>query len=155
FLKAVSPRIAITSVGADNTYGHPSPQTQRVLHGLGTLVVRTDTSGDTAVVLHDDEPALVRRGPSMRRRLSRPVRLARPPPQVGLWPWGRLDRRERRGSSSRHRRSAGRPRSRGRACRSRRAPPPPPRPRPRPRRRGSSPVRPSAGAPHAPPLLSR
>lgn len=103
FLKAVSPRIAITSVGADNTYGHPSPQTHRVLHGLGTLVVRTDTSGDTAVVLHDDEPALVRRGPSMRRRLSRPVRLARPPPMVGLWPWGRLDRRERRVSSNRHR----------------------------------------------------
>ncbi len=103
FLKAVSPRIAITSVGADNTYGHPSPETHRVLRGLGSLVARTDTGGDTAVVLHDDEPAVVRRGPSIRRRFRRPVRLARPPPTVEPLPWGRRDHRARRASSNRPR----------------------------------------------------
>ena len=47
---AVRPRIAVVSVGAGNRYGHPSPITLRALGHAGTLVLRTDTSGDLAIV---------------------------------------------------------------------------------------------------------
>ncbi|WP_116044765.1 ComEC/Rec2 family competence protein [Amycolatopsis palatopharyngis] len=63
FLGAVRPRIALVSVGEDNTYGHPSERTLRVLTGDGALIARTDRSGDTAVVPGDTGPAVVRRGP--------------------------------------------------------------------------------------------
>ncbi|MGH3817213.1 MAG: DNA internalization-related competence protein ComEC/Rec2 [Pseudonocardiaceae bacterium] len=50
FLATVRPRVAIVSVGAHNSYGHPS---QHVLDGLteaGAWVLRTDLNGDVAVV---------------------------------------------------------------------------------------------------------
>jgi competence protein ComEC len=49
FLAAVSPRVALISVGAGNRYGHPSPQ---VLHALGTIgaeVLRSDAQGSIIV----------------------------------------------------------------------------------------------------------
>ncbi|WP_232285241.1 ComEC/Rec2 family competence protein [Saccharomonospora xinjiangensis] len=109
FLTAVSPRVAVTSVGADNTYGHPSPVTLRMLTGAGALVTRTDTGGDAAVVMDGGQPAVVERGPEPRRRrgrageLIRPARLARPPPTAGRWPWAPPGRRARPGSSNRPR----------------------------------------------------
>lgn len=63
FLAAVGPRVALVSVGADNTYGHPNPTTLRTLSQGGALVARTDTSGDTAVVAGEQGPVVVRRGP--------------------------------------------------------------------------------------------
>jgi competence protein ComEC len=61
---AIRPRIAVVSVGAGNRYGHPSPLTVRALGRTGTLVVRTDTSGDTAIVAGRSGPRAVTRGPS-------------------------------------------------------------------------------------------
>ncbi|PTR32015.1 competence protein ComEC [Rhodococcus sp. OK519] len=49
FLAAVRPRVAIVSVGADNTFGHPNPGIVQRLEALGTVVVRTDRSGDVAI----------------------------------------------------------------------------------------------------------
>ncbi|MGH3671211.1 MAG: ComEC/Rec2 family competence protein, partial [Pseudonocardiaceae bacterium] len=49
FLAAVRPRVAIVSVGAHNTYGHPSQHLIDVLTGAGTRVMRTDLNGDVAV----------------------------------------------------------------------------------------------------------
>lgn len=66
FLGAVSPRVALVSVGAGNTYGHPNRTTVDTLSGLGALVARTDTDGDTAVIPDAQGPAVVRRG---RRRV--------------------------------------------------------------------------------------
>lgn len=63
FLGAVRPRVGLISVGADNTYGHPSERTLRMLTSDGTLVARTDIGGDIAVVPGDTGPAVVRRGP--------------------------------------------------------------------------------------------
>ena len=47
FLRAVDPTVAIVSVGADNTFGHPSP---RVLDRLGgAIVLRTDLHGTVRI----------------------------------------------------------------------------------------------------------
>lgn len=50
FLDAVGARVALTSVGRGNTYGHPSPGTIGRLAGNGTEVFRTDRDGDVALV---------------------------------------------------------------------------------------------------------
>jgi competence protein ComEC len=49
FLTATGARVALVSVGADNTYGHPAPSTLRVLERAGMRVHRTDREGDLAV----------------------------------------------------------------------------------------------------------
>ncbi|MEV0031294.1 ComEC/Rec2 family competence protein [Nocardia sp. NPDC050793] len=49
FLDAVRPRLAIISSGADNTFGHPHPKILTELHGLGTMIARTDQDGDVLV----------------------------------------------------------------------------------------------------------
>ncbi|HWG94718.1 MAG TPA: ComEC/Rec2 family competence protein [Mycobacteriales bacterium] len=51
FLQAVGARLALTSVGADNTYGHPSELTLAVLSARGAASLRTDVHGDVAVVV--------------------------------------------------------------------------------------------------------
>ena len=69
FLAATRARIALTSVGADNPYGHPAPFTQSLLRRIGALDLRTDLSGDIAVVGGADGPSALVRGPqrSLRR----------------------------------------------------------------------------------------
>ena len=49
FMKALSPRISIISVGKDNTYGHPAPQTIAALSRIGSEVYRTDQDGALAI----------------------------------------------------------------------------------------------------------
>jgi competence protein ComEC len=44
------PRVAVISVGAGNTYGHPAPEAMSLLAATGAAVWRTDESGDVAVV---------------------------------------------------------------------------------------------------------
>lgn len=61
---AVRARIALVSVGPRNRYGHPSPVTMRALAQLGTLVLRTDVGGDTAIVSSTTGPRAVTRGPA-------------------------------------------------------------------------------------------
>ncbi|SFD68403.1 competence protein ComEC [Actinopolyspora alba] len=50
FLRAVSPRVALISVGHGNDYGHPSDGIVTTLRGLGAVVRRTDRRGDIAVL---------------------------------------------------------------------------------------------------------
>ncbi|MDZ4178019.1 MAG: DNA internalization-related competence protein ComEC/Rec2 [Coriobacteriia bacterium] len=50
-IEALSPRVAIVSVGDPNDYGHPSPDTLRLLQSRGIRVFRTDISGDVTVDL--------------------------------------------------------------------------------------------------------
>ena len=77
FLAAVRPRVALVSVGAGNSYGHPSPSVLAALTAGGALVRRTDEAGDVAVVGDEDGPAVVARG-DPRAAVSRRVRRGRP-----------------------------------------------------------------------------
>jgi competence protein ComEC len=52
FLEAVTPRVALVSVGRDNSYGHPSPAVMQRLLNAGATVLRTDQLG--TVVLRTD-----------------------------------------------------------------------------------------------------
>lgn len=52
FLSRVRPEVAVISVGADNTYGHPTRETLRRLETLRARVLRTDRDG-TVVVRSD------------------------------------------------------------------------------------------------------
>jgi competence protein ComEC len=49
FVRAVSPHVAIVSVGRHNLFGHPSPQTIATLEGFGARVYRTDRDGALTV----------------------------------------------------------------------------------------------------------
>ncbi|MEO7995984.1 MAG: DNA internalization-related competence protein ComEC/Rec2 [Gemmatimonadaceae bacterium] len=49
FLDAVQPSVALVSVGADNTYGHPSPSVMAEFERRGIQVLRTDRDGPIVV----------------------------------------------------------------------------------------------------------
>ncbi|WP_254076379.1 ComEC/Rec2 family competence protein [Streptomyces sp. P3] len=49
-IRAVAPRLALISCGADNPYGHPAPSTVAALRAGGAMVLRTDRDGALAVV---------------------------------------------------------------------------------------------------------
>jgi competence protein ComEC len=74
FLRAVSPRIAVISVGQGNRYRHPAPVTIARLRGAGAKVYRTDQDG--AVVIRSDgvrlkdERSKLLRCPTSRQPLS-------------------------------------------------------------------------------------
>ncbi|WP_329564128.1 ComEC/Rec2 family competence protein [Kitasatospora sp. NBC_01266] len=53
--RALHPRLVLISVGADNPYGHPAARTVDRLRAQGATVLRTDRSGDIAVL--GDTPA--------------------------------------------------------------------------------------------------
>ena len=46
---AVRPRVALISVGTDNSYGHPSSDVVRSLAASGAQVLRTDLLGTVVV----------------------------------------------------------------------------------------------------------
>jgi competence protein ComEC len=48
-MRVLSAQIAIISVGAKNSYGHPAPETIAALTRIGTQVVRTDIDGAIAI----------------------------------------------------------------------------------------------------------
>jgi len=49
FLRGVSPRVAVISVGEDNPFGHPASSTLRKLRSIGADVYRTDRHGDVTI----------------------------------------------------------------------------------------------------------
>jgi competence protein ComEC len=69
FLAAVNPALAVISVGADNTYGHPSMDVLAALSRLGTRTVRTDISG--TIVVHSDGRRLTMEAGGERWDISR------------------------------------------------------------------------------------
>ena len=61
WLTSLGARVALVSVGADNDYGHPSPDVVTALTAAGARVWRTDLVGDVAVVVRDGEVGVVSR----------------------------------------------------------------------------------------------
>jgi len=55
FLRTVKPTLAVISVGANNTYGHPNGDTLIRLDSVGAKVLRTDKMGTVSVVLDGEE----------------------------------------------------------------------------------------------------
>ncbi|GIW19830.1 MAG: hypothetical protein KatS3mg065_0126 [Chloroflexota bacterium] len=49
-LEATRPSLAVISVGADNPYGHPAPETLERLRAAGAAVLRTDEDGSVEIV---------------------------------------------------------------------------------------------------------
>ena len=49
FLAAVRPRLALVSVGAHNSYGHPDPAVLRSIAATGAMIARTDLVGTVIV----------------------------------------------------------------------------------------------------------
>jgi len=62
FLKKVNPKVAVISVGKDNTYGHPHQETLARLTDMGVSIYRTDVSG-TIVVSTDGNTYSVNEDP--------------------------------------------------------------------------------------------
>ncbi len=58
FVLGTGARLALISVGADNDYGHPAPETLGLLDDLGALTYRTDRDGDIAVVERAEQLAV-------------------------------------------------------------------------------------------------
>ncbi|PIY79985.1 MAG: hypothetical protein COY80_05255 [Candidatus Pacebacteria bacterium CG_4_10_14_0_8_um_filter_42_14] len=50
FLRVIRPEISVVSVGENNTYGHPAPQTMDLLQEMGSLILRTDVLGSVHIV---------------------------------------------------------------------------------------------------------
>jgi competence protein ComEC len=59
FLQSLRSRLAVISVGAENDYGHPAPETIAGLAATGEEVLRTDQDGSVAVVQRDGALAAV------------------------------------------------------------------------------------------------
>lgn len=61
FLDAVGARVALTSVGAGNSHGHPAPTTLSYLVASGARSFRTDRDGDVALAHRDGRLVVVGR----------------------------------------------------------------------------------------------
>ena len=59
-MQELSPALAIISVGAENTYGHPAPSTISALTDLGAKVLRTDRDGAVAISARDHQISIQR-----------------------------------------------------------------------------------------------
>ncbi|MFR1641140.1 MAG: ComEC/Rec2 family competence protein, partial [Eggerthellaceae bacterium] len=55
---ALSPSVALVSVGAGNRYGHPAAETVAALEEAGALVLRTDEAGDVSCKMEADRIAV-------------------------------------------------------------------------------------------------
>ncbi|WP_245240527.1 ComEC/Rec2 family competence protein [Streptomyces spiramenti] len=62
-LRRLSPRWAIVSAGADNSYGHPDPATLATLEEMGATVLRTDLHGSLALTTRGATAIPTRRPP--------------------------------------------------------------------------------------------
>ena len=59
WLTGLGARLAVVSVGADNDYGHPSPDILDPLTAAGTEVLRTDRDGDVAITVEEGRIGVV------------------------------------------------------------------------------------------------
>lgn len=58
FLNAFTPKVAVIQVGADNSYGHPTPETLARLRKVGAKVFRNDENGDVIATIKGGEASV-------------------------------------------------------------------------------------------------
>jgi competence protein ComEC len=58
-LHRLQPQVAAIEVGKGNSYGHPTPQTLKVLHAAVPNVYRTDQDGTVTLTVDGDGAARV------------------------------------------------------------------------------------------------
>jgi competence protein ComEC len=87
-LDAAAPEVAIISVGVDNEYGHPAPETLAALAAQpGLTTFRTDTDGRVEVTSDGDSYAVeAESGRSITRRDDGAIPLAADAASIGRWP---------------------------------------------------------------------
>jgi competence protein ComEC len=57
FIEEVRPEVSLVSVGAGNTYGHPSAEVLAALYEMGSRALRTDRDGPVALAWRFDDSA--------------------------------------------------------------------------------------------------
>lgn len=59
-LKELAPKLAVISVGAENTFGHPAPSVLQALQQIGAKVLRTDNDGAVAITANENRLTIQR-----------------------------------------------------------------------------------------------
>ena len=73
FLKAVSPKYSVITVGVDNDYGHPTQVTLNKLANVGVQVYRTDQDGTIVATSNGDTVTFTASSPSSTPKPVQPV----------------------------------------------------------------------------------
>ena len=82
FIKAVSPDIAVISVGEGNSYGHPHADTLAILNEVGANIYRTDEQGTIVVTADQNKKITVDKKASTLKENAPPVVVQTPTEKV-------------------------------------------------------------------------
>ena len=82
FIKAVSPDIAVISVGEGNSYGHPHADTLAILNEVGAKIYRTDEQGTIVVTADQNKKITVDKKASTVKENAPPVVVQTPTEKV-------------------------------------------------------------------------
>lgn len=82
FIKAVSPKVAVISVGSNNRYGHPHADTLAILNQVGADIYRTDEQGTIVVTADQNKKITVDKKASTVKENAPPVVVQPPSEQV-------------------------------------------------------------------------
>lgn len=81
FLKAVSPKYAVISVGVNNDYGHPAQETLKKLTSAGVQVYRTDQDGTIVAKTNGDTIEFEKTGKTISSNIP-PAKAPIPPSSI-------------------------------------------------------------------------
>ena len=82
FIKAVSPEVAVISVGEGNSYGHPHEDTLAILNEVGSNIYRTDEQGTIVVTADQNKKITVDKKASTVKENAPPVVIQTPSDKV-------------------------------------------------------------------------
>lgn len=82
FIKAVSPEVAVISVGEGNPYGHPHADTLAILNEVGANVYRTDEQGTIIVTADQNKKITIDKKASSVKENAPPVAVQTPTEKV-------------------------------------------------------------------------
>ena len=82
FIKAVSPDVAVISVGEGNSYGHPHADTLAILNEVGADIYRTDEQGTVVVTADQNKKITVDKKASTVKENAPPVVVQTPTEKI-------------------------------------------------------------------------